>query len=80
MARWGYKIGHDRVRCESWELKQGQGVVFRGDVTHRGAAYEAFNLRIHVFLNTTKSKHTKSRHDLVQTGLMKGQRLRWPDA
>jgi len=54
-------FAHSQIR-----LNRGDALVFRGDLVHGGAAFDAFNARLHVYLDNNKGQREPNRTHLVK--------------
>ena len=61
-------------------LNAGDVVIFRGDLVHTGAAYDACNLSLHLYVDSPRAPHQRDAKATYAVDAKGGARAHWPIA
>ena len=61
-------------------LNAGDVVIFRGDFVHTGAAYDACNLSLHLYVDSPRAPHQRDAKATYAVDAKGGARAHWPIA
>ena len=59
-------------------LNAGDIVIFRGDLVHTGAAYDACNLSLHLYIDSPRAPHQRDAKATYAVDAKGGAKSHWP--